>query len=213
MNKTVLYDYWRSSASYRVRIALHCLEVPFESQAVDLLADEHSAPNHLLRNPQGFVPVLDIDGLRLTQSLAIIEYLNETRQAGFLPADSASRARVRALANVIAMDTHPICNPSVLSKALQLADDPENAQTDWMRHFIRRGLEAFETLLHHPGTGQYCQGDAPGLADFCLIPQLYNARRWLVDYSDLTHVNSVEQSCVGSEPFRLASPEIARKLT
>lgn len=111
MSMPVLYDYWRSSASYRVRIALNLLGIPYETVPVDLLEKEQKAPQHLARNPQGLVPVLEIDGLRLTQSLAIIEYQDETRPgSGLLPPDPAERARVRALAQVIAADIHPVCN-------------------------------------------------------------------------------------------------------
>lgn len=207
MSDTVLYDYWRSTASYRVRLALHSLEEPFTSTPVDLLAGEQRNAGHLARNPQGFVPVLLIDGLVLTQSLAMIEYLDESRNAGFLPDTAAERARVRALAHVIAMDTHPICNPSVVGEVLKLVDDKDTARLAWMRHFIRRGLEAFEALLDHADTGQFCHGDTPGLADFCLVPQLYNARRWGADYADLARICLIERACTDLPPFRLALPK------
>src|SRR5690606_33449557 len=114
-----LYDYWRSSAAYRVRIALNLLGIPFESVPVNLLEGEQKAPENLARNPQGLVPTLEIDGLRLTQSLAIVEYLDETRQAGLLPREAAARARVRALAHAIAMEIHPVCNLSVARHAAE----------------------------------------------------------------------------------------------
>lgn len=207
MSETVLYDYWRSTASYRVRIALYSLGMSFTSRPVDLLAGDHRNPAHVARNPQGFVPVLEIDGLRLTQSLAMIEYLDDARKAGFLPQDAASRARVRALADVIAMDTHPICNPSVVAQVLKLSDDKDSTRLTWMQHFIRRGLEAFNTLMDHPDAGPFCHGDSPGLAEFCLIPQLYNARRWEVDYSDLSRICAVEQACAERGAFALAAPK------
>lgn len=206
VTETVLYDYWRSSASYRVRIALHTLGIAFRSVPVDLVAGEQLSPEHLARNPQGFVPVLMIDGLRLTQSLAIIEYLDRTRDAGFLPADPAERARLQALAHVIASDTHPICNPSVLKLHLAGAADPDTARTAWIAHFIRRGLAAVETLLDHPRTGPFCHGERPGLADFCLMPQLYNAARWGADVGDLSRVAAVAAACAELAAFRAAYP-------
>lgn len=206
MADIVLYDYWRSSASYRVRIALHALGLAFRSVPVDLVAGEQRAEAHPARNPQGFVPVLQIDGLSLTQSLAIVEYLHETRGGGFLPEDAAGRARVRGLAHVVAMDTHPICNPSVVNEHVVLAEDADAERRRWMAHFIRRGLVAFEALLDHPATGRFCHGDAPSLADFCLIPQLYNARRWGADVSGLPRVAAVEAACEPLDPFRRAAP-------
>ncbi|WP_108661730.1 maleylacetoacetate isomerase [Acuticoccus kandeliae] len=206
MSEAVLYDYWRSSASYRVRIALHAAAIPFRAVPIDLLAGAQHAPEHIARNPQAFVPVLEIDGLRLTQSLAIIDYVDRTRAAGFLPDDPAERARLLALAHVIASDTHPICNPSVVSVHVRGTADPEAARRAWMAHFIRRGLAAFDTLLDHPGTGPFCHGAAPGLADFCLVPQVYNAARWGVDTADLTRVNAVAEACASVAAFRAAAP-------
>ena len=121
MSKPVLYDYWRSSASYRVRIALNLLKIDYEAVPVDLLAAEHKGAAHLKRNPQGFVPALEIDGLMLTQSLAMIEYLDETRAGSLMPDEPAERARARMLAFAIAMEIHPVCNPSVVSHVLELS--------------------------------------------------------------------------------------------
>lgn len=204
---TILYDYWRSSASYRVRIALETLGLPYKAVAVDLLKREHTAPAHLARNPQGFVPVLEIDGLCLTQSTAIIEYLDETRGAGFLPTDSAGRARVRALANVIAMETHPVCNPHVVAHVLELAKGDDKMRNDWMKHFITKGLSAFEALLDNPATGRFCHGDEPGLADFCLVPQVYNAIRWGAGISGLHRVNEITAHCRDIAAFIRAHPD------
>lgn len=206
MSPARLFDYWRSTASYRVRIALHLLGIPFEPVPVDLLAGEQASEAHLERNPQGFVPVLEIDGLRLTQSLAIIEYLDETRTGGLLPGTARERARVRALSDVIAMDTHPLCAPSVLARVTEGSADPEAARHDWMRHFIRRGLAAFDALLEHPATGPYCHGGSPGLADLCLVPQLYNATRWGVDVADLHRVRAVAEACAAIPAFAAAQP-------
>ena len=181
MSEIVLYDYWRSSASYRVRIALNRLGLAYRSVAVDLLRAEQKSPEHLKRNPQGLVPALMIDGTMLTQSLAIIEYLDETRKGGFLPEAPAERARVRALAYAIAMEIHPVCNSSVAAHVMELNGGGEETRIAWMRRFIGAGLNAVEALLDHPATGEFCHGDRPGLADFCLVPQLYNAQRWGAD--------------------------------
>lgn len=208
VNETVLFDYWRSSASYRVRIALNSLGEAYRSVPVDLLAKAHRQAEHLDRNPQGLLPVLDIDGERFTQSLAIIEYLAETREkAGFLPDDAIGRQRVRALSYAIAMDIHPVCNLGVVSFVMANAADGEAARRDWMRKFIGEGLAAFERLLDHPSTGSFCHGDRPGMADFCLVPQVYNARRWDVDLSACPKLVEIDQRCAEIDAFARAHPD------
>ena len=208
MSETVLYDYWRSSASYRVRIALNSLGESYRSAPVDLLAKAHKAPEHLARNPQGLVPVLEIDGERFTQSLAIIEYLAETRaDSGFLPSAAVGRQRVRMLSYAVAMDIHPVCNLSVVSHVMANADDGEAARRNWMRKFIGEGLAAFERLLDHPATGRFCHGDSPTMADFCLVPQVYNARRWDVDLSACPRLVAIDQNCAEIEAFARAHPD------
>ena len=161
MTDVVLYDYWRSSASYRVRIALNQAGIGYRSVVVDLLGGAQRSPAHLDRNPQGYVPALEIDGLLMTQSLAMIEYIDETRGAGFLPDDAAGRARARALSHVIAMDIHPVCNSNVMARVADLSGGREGAKEEWMRHYIRKGLAAFEVLLDNPATGRFCHGDRP----------------------------------------------------
>jgi maleylacetoacetate isomerase len=139
----VLYDYWRSSASYRVRIALAMLGIDYRTVSVDLLAAAHKTPEHLARNPQGKVPVLDIDGHVLTQSLAIIEYLHETRPGStVLPADPVGRQRVRALSDAIAMDIHPICNTGTINHVMELTSGGNDVRVAWMQKFIGEGLAA-----------------------------------------------------------------------
>lgn len=208
MSETVLYDYWRSSASYRVRIALNSLGESYRSVPVDLLAKAHKAPEHLARNPQGLVPVLEIDGERFTQSLAIIEYLSETRaDSSFLPSDAVGRQRVRMLSYAIAMDIHPVCNLSVVSHVMANAEDGEAARRNWMRKFIGEGLAAFERLLDHPATGRFCHGESPTMADFCLVPQVYNARRWDVDLSACPRLVAIDQNCAEIEVFARAHPD------
>ncbi len=203
MSEVVLYDYWRSSASYRVRLALELLGIAYRKVPVDLLEAEQRSPKHLARNPQGLVPVLDIDGVRLTQSLAIIEYLAEKYpHFGLLPADAVGRARVRALSYAIAMETHPVCNLRVVAKAVEFAADRETARAVWMRHFIADGLAAFEGLLDNPSTGSFCHGDRPTMADLCLVPQIYNADRWGVDKAPYPHIRSIYGACE-RQPFLL----------
>ncbi len=172
---TQLYDYWRSSAAYRVRIALNLLGISYQSLPVDLVKGEQRDAANTARNPQGLVPTLLIDGLTLMQSLAIIEYLSETR-GGLLPADPPGRARVRALAYAIAMEIAPICNLSVRNHVGQLTGGGFSAD-DWQRHYIGKGLAAFESMLAHPASGRFCHGDEISMADICLVPQFYNAER------------------------------------
>ncbi|ATF16830.1 maleylacetoacetate isomerase [Phaeobacter gallaeciensis] len=215
MSDVILYDYWRSSASYRVRIALNLAGIPYEAVAVDLVREEQVSPEHLARNPQGLVPVLEIDGLRLTQSLAILDYLDQTRHLNLLPRPPAERAVAQALAHAIAVDLHPVCNLKVARHASGLctgsaavpAAHPVDMPADWMRHFIRPGLVAFNALLEEYPVAPYCTGDHPGLADLCLIPQLYNARRWGVALDDLPRLMMIEATCAENPAFAMAHPD------
>ncbi len=204
---TVLYEYWRSSASYRVRIALNLGGISYDSVAVDLVNAEQITPNHLARSPQGLVPVLDIDGHRLTQSLAILDYLNETRGLGLLPQDPMQAARARALAQMLAVDVHPVCNVSVVDYVASLCPDHPSAKKDWMQRFIVPGLRAFETMLAEYSQTPFCCGSQPTLADVCLIPQLYNARRWGVDFSNLPRLSAAEAACLNNKAFAAAHPD------
>ena len=208
MSDITLYDYYRSSASYRVRITLGLAGLSYTSIPVDLLKTEQKSEAHLARNPQGLVPVLEIDGQQLTQSLAIIRYLEKTREIGILPSDPIHAARIEAAALSIAMEIHPVCNIGVMKHA---TGGEEPARTDWMRHFMRPGLEAFEALISapdfNPKNGDFCAGDKPTLADICLIPQLYNARRWKVSYSDLPAICAAEQACKTIHAFDIAHPD------
>ncbi|MCF6431714.1 maleylacetoacetate isomerase [Leisingera sp. MMG026] len=210
MGSTLLFDYWRSSASYRLRIALNLGEIEYTSVPVDLVKGEHKSPEHLARNPQGFVPVLEIDGLRLTQSLGILDYLDETRNLGLLPKDPGLRARARALAHSVAVDVHPVCNLQVARHATQLSRGAADMPKAWMQHFIRPGLQAFEALLTSFSQSPFCIGKTPGLADICLMPQLYNARRWEVDFSDLPRICAVETACAAHPAFATAHPDQLR---
>ena len=210
MADVTLYDYWRSSASYRVRIALNLAGIGYDAVSVDLVAKTNRSPEHLARNPQGLVPVLEIDGHSFTQSLAIIEYLNETRDLGWLPEDPADRARVRALAYSVAVDVHPICNVSVAGHVSELLDGAEGARKAWMQHFIGPGLGAFEQLLAGFEPSSYCAGDTPSLADICLVPQVYNAERWDVDLGSLKRILAVTETCRAHPAFAAADPDAVK---
>lgn len=206
MTGAILYDYWRSSASYRVRLALELKSIAYETKSVNLAAGQQVLPEHLDRNRAGTVPVLDIDGLRLTQSLAIIEYLDETRIGPrFLPETAALRARARALALIVAADIHPLGNLAVLKRLAQLGG--EDAKVDWVRRYISRGLTAFEALLVEGPSGLFCCGDTPGIADLCLIPQLYNARRWGVDLTPLVRCQAIDAAFAALPASWAAHPD------
>ena len=173
----VLYDYWRSSASYRVRIALNLKGAAYARVPVNLLDGEQQGEAYRARNPQGLVPLIEADGLRLTQSLAIISWLDaHFPQPALVPADGEARAHVLALALTIAADIHPLNNVRVLKRLAKLGIDQE-ARNDWYRHWVRLGFEALEALAA-PRAGRFLFGDAISLADVCLVPQMYNARRF-----------------------------------
>ncbi len=198
-----LYDYWRSSASYRVRIALGLTGEAWQSHSVNLLEAEHKSDTHLARNPQGLVPALDIDGIQMTQSLAIIEYLDETRGLGLLPSDPVGRARVRAIAHAISMEIHPVCNLGVAKFACSQSNGNLTMQ-DWMQQFIAPGLTALE---HMVGDGEFCHGDRLSLADLCLMPQLYNANRWGVDLDPMPKLRRIEAHLASIPAFEAAHPD------
>lgn len=206
-DRVVLHDYWRSSASYRVRIGLGLKGIAHERVSVDLLKGAHREEAHRRINPQALVPVLEIDGLVLTQSLAILEYLDQTRpEPPLLPSDAAGRAHVRAIALAIACEIHPVSNSSVLKRIEDLAGT--EARAEWNRDNIRRGLVAVEAMLDHPGwSGCFCHGDRPGMADCALIPQLYNAARWGVGFDDLPRILAVQGNCAALPAFVAAHPE------
>ncbi|TBZ22486.1 maleylacetoacetate isomerase [Rhizobium leguminosarum] len=206
MNEVVLYDYWRSSASYRVRIALNLLGIDYKTVPINLLEGAHKTPDYLTLNPQGLVPTLVIDGGTLTQSLAIIEYLAELRpEYGLLPPDIADRQKVRALAYAVAMDIHPICNLHVVSHLMTMTEKAD-AREEWMKHFIADGLRKLEAMIGE-GDGAFSFGDMPTMADLCLVPQLYNARRWGVDMTAFKRIVAIDSRCTELPAFQAAHPD------
>ncbi|MGR9245767.1 maleylacetoacetate isomerase [Rhizobium leguminosarum] len=206
MNEVVLYDYWRSSASYRVRIALNLLGVDYQTVPINLLDGAHKTPEYLAVNPQGLVPTLVIDGRTLTQSLAIIEYLAELRpEYGLLPPDIADRQKVRALAYAIAMDIHPICNLHVVSHLMSMTDKSD-AREQWMKHFISDGLRKLEAMIGK-ADGAFSFGNTPTMADLCLVPQVYNARRWGVELTAFKRIVAIDARCADLPAFQAAHPD------
>jgi len=206
-----LYSYWRSSAAYRVRIALNLKRLPYEIIPVPLTeagGAQHSPEFHEI-NPQELVPVLR-DGQRLIrQSMAIIEYLDETwEDPPLLPPTPRERARVRGLAQSIACDVHPLANLRVLQFFEREWNVPAPERESWVRHWIRTGLKAFETLLAETAsTGTFCEGDTPGLADCLLIPQVYNAQRFGVELSPYPTIRRITAECLALDAFDAARPE------
>jgi len=203
-----LYTYFRSSSAYRVRIALNLKGIPYEPQFVHLRRGEQVHPDYLSLNPQGLVPVL-VDGNHvLTQSLAIIEYLDETHpEPPLLPKDSPGRARVRALALAIACEMHPLNNLRVLQYLGSVLGHGEENSRAWYQHWIAQGFPAFERLLANSATGRFCHGDAPTLADICLVPQVFNALRYGCDLSPYPAVRRIYEACTALLAFRAAAPE------
>ncbi len=206
-----LHSYFRSSASYRVRIALNLKGLAFDYAPVHLARDggEQFLPDFRSLNPQALVPVLEDGDDRLTQSLAIIEYLDERHpDPPLLPAAPAARARVRALAQAIACDLHPLNNLRVLRYLAGELALPDAARTGWYRHWVAVGLDALEArLAGEAAAGPFCHGDRPGLADCCLVPQLYNARRFACDLSGYPTLLAIEERCRTLDAFRRAAPE------
>jgi maleylacetoacetate isomerase len=207
MSKPVLFDYFRSSACYRVRIALNLKGIDYEAAPVDLLHGKQKEAEYLDRNPQGFVPMLDVDGHRITQSLAIIEYLDATRpEPALLPADPADAAHVRALALIIACDIHPLNNLRVLKYLGGPLGQDEETRNAWYRHWVIEGLAAIEAQAA-PRAGRFLFGDSPTLADVCLVPQLFNARRFEVPLEAYPTLLRAEAGANRMEAFAAAHPE------
>ena len=206
-----LYSYFRSSASYRVRIALALKGLPYDYVPVHLVKNEQASDAFRAVAPAQLVPALDLEGAEantLTQSLAIIEYLDEVHPAPpLLPADALGRARVRTIALDIACEIHPLDNLRVLrylTGELKVSEDDKNR---WYRHWVETGLEVVERqLAGHPQTGRFCHGDAPGLADCVLVPQIFNARRMDCRTDHVPTVMRIFESCMAEPAFSTTQP-------
>ena len=202
-----LHNYFRSSASYRVRIALELKGLQYDYVAVHIARGEHKKEPYAALSADTLVPLLEVDGQKFSQSMAIIEYLDETHPApAMLPSDSVGRAHVRALAQSIACDVHPINNLRILKylvNELKLDDDAKNA---WYRHWCREGLEAFERQLARGPASTFCHGDTPTLADCCLVPQIFNAQRFNVNFEGLPRTLAVYEACMALPAFQRAQP-------
>ena len=217
MDGFVLFDYWRSSAAYRVRIALNLLGHEYESRSIHLVKEggKQNHPDYLALNPEGRVPALVHGSVTLTQSLAIVEYLHEiTEGSDLLSDDPVTRAWERALAQLVAADMHPLNNLSVLQYLKQSFDTDQDGVDAWYKHWIARGFAAFEAhLTKSQRPGRYCRGSEPGLADICLIPQVYNAERFNCDLEPYPQLRSIVANCADHPAFAAAAPEMQADAT
>jgi len=205
-----LHNYFRSSASFRVRIALNLKGLDYEYIPVHIARGEHKTGPFAAISPDMLVPLLEDDGERFTQSMAIIEYLDEIQpEPPLLPHDPVGRARVRALSESIACEIHPLNNLRVLKylvRELKLDDDAKNA---WYRHWVREGMLAFERQLAQRPASLYCWGDTPTLADCCLVPQVFNGQRFDCDFSGLPRTMAAFEACMELDAFQRAQPSQA----
>ena len=207
MSRPILYDYWRSSAAYRVRIALNLKGVDYESRQVDLREDAQRSAEYRSLNPQGLVPMLEIDGHRLTQSVAIINYLDlRFANQPLIPAAAAERAHVVAMAMAIACDIHPLNNLRVLKYLKNEMGQPQDQIDRWYTHWISEGLPGLEAMAK-PRAGKFLFGDAPTGADVCLVPQLYNARRYNVPLDAYPTLLRADENANNLEAFAAAHPD------
>ncbi len=204
-----LYGYFRSSASYRVRIALSMKGLDYEQVSIHLAKGRQYTPEFSQVSPQNLVPVLEHDGRRFYQSLAIINYLDETfPQPPLLPRDSVERNRVRSLALISACEIHPLNNTRVLAYLTDTLKLTDEQKTAWYRHWVTVGFTALEKrLAAEKETGQFCHGDTPGFADITLVPQVANANRFKVDLDAFPVIRRIDESCLALEPFRKAMPQ------
>ena len=205
-----LYTYFRSSAAYRVRIALNLKGLAYDAVPVHLLKEggQQLKPEYRAINPAALIPALEDDGAVVTQSLAIIEYLDETHPAvPLMPSDPLGRARVRALALTVACDIHPLGNLRVLKYLVHELKVTDEAKADWSRHWIGEGFAALEAMLAgSPDTGRFCHGDTPTLADCCLVPQVFNAVRFNIDMAAFPTIARINAACSELPAFQAAHP-------
>lgn len=207
MNETILYGYWRSSATYRTRIALNLKGVSYRTVGVHLLKDEQVQPAHLARHPSGRVPILEIDGHRIGQSMAMIDYLDETRpEPPLLPRDAALRAQVRDFKDQIVADIHPLNNTSTLARLRSQFGADDAAIASWYEHWILRGFKVLEQML--PREGDVCVGHQVTLADIVLVPQVTNARRYpQIDLGQFPNILRIDTALRKLKAFHDAAPE------
>jgi maleylpyruvate isomerase len=206
----ILYGYGLSSASYRVRIALALKNLPYESITKNLRLGEHRVAEFLRVNVQGFVPALGLDdGAVLTQSVAIMEYLDEIYpDPQLLPSDPVARARVRALTQAITSDIHPLNNLRVMRYLEDKLTLEKQTRDSWYRHWVEVGFEALERwLVRDAATGRFCHGSSPTLADICLVPQVFNARRFSVDMNPYPRILAIDAACRELAAFQAAAPD------
>lgn len=204
----VLHGYFRSSAAFRVRIALALKGIDAQQIYHHLRHGEQRSPDYLALNPQGLVPALEADGTVLTQSLAIIEYLDETVPgAALLPPDPTARARVRAIAQIVACDIHPIDNLRVLNYLRHDLAQDEASVARWYNHWIASGFEAIEQRLAEPQTGRFVHGDSPTLADICLVPQVFNAANFKLDLSPFPRIRVIFDHAMTLPAFANSAPQ------
>lgn len=205
-----LHTYFRSSAAYRVRIALNLKGLAYEAVPVHLIRDggQQLQPAYLNINPSAMVPTLQDERGTLTQSMAILEYLEETHAAvPLLPPDPLGRARVRELAQIIACDIHPLNNLRVMRYLVDELEIDDEAKKKWLRHWIRDGFASMESHLErHPGTGKFCHGDTPTMADCFLVPQVFNAIRFDIDLAPYPNIARIYANCVPLPAFIAAAP-------
>ena len=210
MSELILHNYYRSSTSYRARIALEMKGLSYDYVPHHLRHGEHLEPAYLAVNPQGLVPALVLDdGTLLTQSLAIIEYLDEIHpEPPLLPKDPLGRARVRMLAQMIACDIHPVNNLRVLTSLRTLFGAGDEDVVNWFRHWVNEGFQPLEKILaSSPETGTFCHGDTPGLADICLAAQVTNNARFGVDMAPYPVIARINAACMALPAFQKAAPQ------
>ena len=207
MTDTVLYGYWRSSATYRVRIALNLKGVSYRTVGVNLLKDENLGPGHIARHPSGRVPILEIDGVRIGQSMAMVDYLDQTRpEPALLPRDPKVRAHVLDLKDQVVADIHPLNNTSTLARLRVQFGADDAGIASWYAHWIIRGFNVLEQML--PASGAFCVGEGVTLADIVLVPQVTNARRYpQIDLAQFPNILRIDSALRAIKAFRDAAPE------
>lgn len=207
-SKLVLHDYYRSSASYRVRIALNLKALDYERVEVSLIAGEQKSDEYLAQNAQGFVPMLVVDGEPIIQSLAIIDWLDRAfPEPRLIPDEPMPRAVALAQAQVVASDIHPLNNLRVLKYLTKDLGLNEQTKDRWIARWIAEGFDALEAMA---GEGKYLGGDAPGIADCCLVPQMYNARRFEVPVDHYPRLVAIDAACMELDAFRKAHPDAVK---